>query len=361
MQFPPSYQSLPTQFLSASLNNTTNAYKFYWFWAILDVIDKRETKVISIDELSIRMISLAWYPLDYYKLSFGKQDSFKPLALAITKNINIENTSYSKDLHQQLEEHLNHKVLLGIKKEIKKLLNRWVAFRFIRPFFNSELQNIPDQKVNSMIKELSNENKGYAPYYFEDGKIIIDPLWYEYFSTNQNILRSFIKWHLLEFLQKHNPSVIGLSKKIEKPLIRNLIVAKKYWQSYLKENPTNCIYRNQALHPYEISLDHFVPWSYVVHDQLWNIVPTTKLTNSLKSDSLPNIDLFFNKFCDLQYDALMFHYRQNSDVLDDYYTITKCGNLSELTYNDFKEKLLLEITNNIRNAQNLGFVNQFQL
>ena len=32
---------------------------------------------------------------------------------------------------------------------------------------------------------------------------------------------------------------------------------------------------------------HFLPFSFVGHNQLWNLVPTTKSTNSSKSDSLP--------------------------------------------------------------------------
>ncbi|MBE5919975.1 MAG: hypothetical protein E7272_09045 [Pseudobutyrivibrio ruminis] len=25
----------------------------------------------------------------------------------------------------------------------------------------------------------------------------------------------------------------------------------------------------------DISIDHFVPWSYVAHDEMWNLNPTT--------------------------------------------------------------------------------------
>jgi hypothetical protein len=42
------------------------------------------------------------------------------------------------------------------------------------------------------------------------------------------------------------------------------------------------------LKPKDISLDHYVPWSFVVHDQLWNLIPTTKSVNSKKSDLLPS-------------------------------------------------------------------------
>ncbi|MDY5576621.1 MAG: HNH endonuclease domain-containing protein [Lachnospiraceae bacterium] len=36
----------------------------------------------------------------------------------------------------------------------------------------------------------------------------------------------------------------------------------------------------------DISIDHFVPWSYVAHDEMWNLNPTTKSINSSKRNNL---------------------------------------------------------------------------
>ena len=44
-----------------------------------------------------------------------------------------------------------------------------------------------------------------------------------------------------------------------------------------------------------ISIDHFVPWSYVAHDELWNLSPTTRSINSSKSNYLPDWDTYFPK------------------------------------------------------------------
>ena len=55
--------------------------------------------------------------------------------------------------------------------------------------------------------------------------------------------------------------------------------------------------------PEDLSLDHFVPWSYVAHDELWNLVPTTKAVNSSKSNDLPNWDIYFPKLCRVEYSA----------------------------------------------------------
>ncbi len=54
-------------------------YKYYWFLAILDHLNVKNERYFSFQQLTGGMLSYAWYPLDYYRLSFGKQDSFRTL------------------------------------------------------------------------------------------------------------------------------------------------------------------------------------------------------------------------------------------------------------------------------------------
>ena len=46
--------------------------------------------------------------------------------------------------------------------------------------------------------------------------------------------------------------------------------------------PVYEIYGKKPLDAKNISIDHFVPWSYVAHDELWNLTPTTRSINSTK-------------------------------------------------------------------------------
>ena len=80
----PYHNQLEIGKLSAVFGNTTNSYKFYWFLAILDSMKEKEDRLISLNELALRMVANVWYPLDYYKLSFGKQDSFKEIAKSVS-------------------------------------------------------------------------------------------------------------------------------------------------------------------------------------------------------------------------------------------------------------------------------------
>ena len=59
---------------STVFSSTTNSYKYYWWYAILQLIKENGTDRISFIDISFKMLSLVWYPINYYKISLGKQD-----------------------------------------------------------------------------------------------------------------------------------------------------------------------------------------------------------------------------------------------------------------------------------------------
>ena len=48
-------------------------------------------------------------------------------------------------------------------------------------------------------------------------------------------------------------------------------------------------------------MDHFIPWSFVMNDELWNLMPMDSSLNGIKSNRLPRWDVFFRKFAANQY------------------------------------------------------------
>ena len=50
-----------------------------------------------------------------------------------------------------------------------------------------------------------------------------------------------------------------------------------------------------------LSIDHFVPRSYISNDELWNLTPMSKSLNSNKNNRLPSWDDFFVPFAKYQY------------------------------------------------------------
>ena len=86
------------------------------------------------------------------------------------------------------------------------------------------------------------------------------------------------------------------------------------------------------MHKRHFSLDHFLPWRFVAHDLLWNIIPAPGDVNSTKSDNLPNIELYFNSFARLQYEALQAVASPRKEKpLEDYTLLFKQDAVAEST------------------------------
>lgn len=47
-----------------------------------------------------------------------------------------------------------------------------------------------------------------------------------------------------------------------------------------------CIYSGVPLDPERFALDHFLPWTFVGHDALWNLIPVLPEANSAKGNRL---------------------------------------------------------------------------
>ena len=80
---------LPVTRLSLVFKNTTATYKFYWFVALLDIVVKERKTKVSFWEIIAGMVAESWYPIHYFKLSFGKSDSLFDKSLEIQNAFQI--------------------------------------------------------------------------------------------------------------------------------------------------------------------------------------------------------------------------------------------------------------------------------
>lgn len=65
--------------------------------------------------------------------------------------------------------------------------------------------------------------------------------------------------------------------------------------------PIKEIYTGQNIPIDLLSLDHFVPRSYISNDELWNLTPMRRALNLSKSNRLPVWDEFFEPFARYQF------------------------------------------------------------
>jgi len=193
-------------------------------------------------------------------------------------------------------------------KNLDDALLKYVPFRINTSFFRQELRKLPDYLVNKTVIQLSNENfqtrKPLLGYTQNSLAVIVHPEWSEYFKINYAIIRGWVSWEWLEYMQRCNPSVPAISNKLFPPQHRESLSSQTlYWKSVLTHLQLHCIYSGELLLIDNLSLDHYLPWSFVTHDLLWNLIPTSREVNSSKSDNLPARD-YFDPFVMIQHSGL---------------------------------------------------------
>lgn len=61
------------------------------------------------------------------------------------------------------------------------------------------------------------------------------------------------------------------------------------------------VFTGQPVKKKKYDIDHFIPWSFVMNDELWNLMPMDASLNSSKSNRLPKWNPFFQNFAQNQY------------------------------------------------------------
>ncbi len=302
--------------LSQIFNNTTNSYKYLFFLSLLDILRRKhfDTSLpINFEEIIIEMLANAWYPHNYFKLSFGTTDhianKLDTLSLEITEPI-----LNFKDADKKL---LRKTIQLQNLEDINSFISRYVPFRLIRPFSAQETKGLVDIEVNPVLINLAKHQFDVKkPIYCFDSEylrdcraIIFHQDWVEYIAENYSIIRGWVSWEWLKYMQRCNPSVPNVVHKLFPLQQRESLNSQtKFWQLVLEHTDVRCIYSNIILTTDNISLDHYLPWSFVAHDQLWNLIPTIPSVNSSKSNNIPSVDKYFAKLVELQYVGLTVSY-----------------------------------------------------
>lgn len=174
------------------------------------------------------------------------------------------------------------------------------------------------------------------------------------------ILKEFTFWNLTLFLQKRNPNVPDLSSKLVKPVQRDsLLKQHRFWDTFIDINGSlKCIYTGTDLHMKMYDLDHFIPWSFVSHNLLWNLLPVDPWINASKSNGLPRLGIYLQPFAEAHKKVLKSAYynNPNNKLLEDYLVIyDSLYELVELSSEDFYSIYKKTFSPLVQIAENMGF------
>lgn len=361
----PNAPGLPVHHLAAAFNEVTNSYKFLWLLAILDEVEAGTDGLVPISHLLGRMIGTAWYPVNYFRLNFGKQDLLSRLVVDLLEQQNIPLDTRSARVSEIATDEINRSSQLG---RLLQALGGYVPFRFVRPFFSKSLRSVPDSQVNRRIRELAEIDYSSMEtpclYRFRtetQSSIEIHPLWVQYLRHHLAILRGYTLWHFLGYLQPKNPGVPSIATKLFEPKARSLSLARKFWGIvFAQRQSLRCIYSGQLMYGDEYSLDHFLPWRFVAHDNLWNIIPTPRSVNSAKGDRLPDFATYFDGLAQMQFNALqsVIANGNHNRLLEDYLFLLDADSIATMaaiSLDQFQKALNATVAPQLQIAINLGF------
>ena len=314
MQLPHS-DILDIAHFSRLFDNKSECYKLFWFQAIARKI-KEGQKTITFETLIDEMIADAWYMVLEYRLNLGPNDALERAVHRLGEISNMKSCE-KKDVVLEYVKTCKDKEVLAMKRT----LSYNVPYRLQAPFMESMKGKEWNRSGENLAKRINQEQR--LMYYFLqfsglNTQIQIQEEWADYIDRNYEIIQGWVELNLIQYLQKRNPSVPGIVDKLYPPKERNLEKVKKYWKMLVSIKPICEIYGENRLSENNLSIDHFVPWSYVAHDELWNLTPTTRSINSSKSNSLPDWNMYFPLLCKMEYLSyeLMWEYPEVHKAFD---------------------------------------------
>jgi hypothetical protein len=349
--------------------NTDTAYKFFWFLALLEktkAAPPRCDHPIEITAMDREMVAQAWPCRRLFKLWFGHQDRLQLL---------IDRLAHRSTLADNARLDEVQKAGRLLENQEVAILHDFVPYRFLTPWFRSALVGVKDHAKHALIQllaERSAHTPRPAPYRFDSvigrpSTIVIGAKWLTFLQSNHLPLKAFAQLSLARYFEVRNPGIPGIINKLERPGVRKLERAREFWDTVLERQPLYCVYSGEPIRP-GYDLDHFLPWSFVTHDLIWNLAPVPRPVNLRKSDAVPKLGLYLQPFVEQHYralvvlkEALQFSHGARCKALEavtvEYATLFKASEteLFELSEERYGEVLATEIHAQADLARRLSF------
>ena len=269
---------------------------------------------MDVSELVIRMVAAAWYPILYFRLSFGAMDSLRKIITELQWLTGLSMDSSEEEIVAALMARRDDREVW----KLMDVLTRNVPYRFLSPWITYQ--------SDKNVVERSHAYENGCLYAIQKTKeaffITLNPVWDKYLTDYYGVLTDFALWNLTLYLQVRNPNTPNIPNKLFRPVEReSLARQRRFWDSVIDLGGSfRCIYTGTPIAKGGYALYHFLPWSFLAHDQLWNLVPADSSVNSSKSDKLPPLERFLPRMAGEHREAIRLYLRsgRNQNMLDDF-------------------------------------------
>jgi len=252
-----------------------NTYKFALAKCILDQAKITKTTdyiILSYSEISEAFLKYYWIQECKYKIKQDFKTKSQPVVISIIQKacgVEYIPESYEKYFSKRLK--LKKKIIRDIEM---KCLNDVIP-RFQPSEYNLFYKHHHAVSKNgTKFNVVDDKNKNIKIY----SESVI------FFKKNYELLHKALILEWAKFLEKTNftPKLIA---KIENLGEHKRSSLNKY-KKILTRVDNECFYCNTDLKNEKIHIDHFIPWSYIFEDEIWNLVLSCSSCNLKKSDYL---------------------------------------------------------------------------
>ncbi|MCR5587693.1 MAG: HNH endonuclease [Lachnospiraceae bacterium] len=290
------------------MKNPSFCYKFYWLEAIVNLISEDVT-VTTFNDLIDEMISNAWYSVVEFHVNLSGlvegevKDGLERAVNELKRLCGLESNASKIEIKNAIKKYDDE--LKGFKEQLTNM----VPYRALAGFFDKfdEKPNWGSQKrLVHYIKQINQHT--ILPYTLGEStklnkEVYFDKDWISLIQDNTVSILGWIQYEKVKWLQNNNPEVPGLVYKLA-PLDEKMRKLKKVhdlWDSILEQRKIYNVFGKDSINPKKYDVDHFIPWSFVMNDELWNLMPIDKELNNNKKNKLPKWDPFFKKYAFNQY------------------------------------------------------------
>ena len=304
------YNSLNIESFSRMMKDPSYCYKFYWLEAIVQLISRgvRET---TFEEIIDEMICNAWYSVREFHIHLSGMQMDGQIRDGLERA--VLRLSVLSDLPANASKVEIKNAIKAYNRELKaskEQLTNMVPYRALAGFFPEKEKNIQWGSKTRMVTyiQMINRDVVLLPYTLGDSsklkkEVYFQPAWVEMIQDNTVSILGWVQYEKVKWLQNNNPEVPGLVYKLT-PMdekIRKLDKVRKLWEGILNVSEVKDVFTERSIIPKKYDVDHFIPWSFVMNDELWNLMPMDSSLNSSKSNRLPKWEPFFERFAANQY------------------------------------------------------------
>jgi len=253
----------------------SNTYKFALAKFLLDYAKSQKLKEqdyqITYNEIATKFLEYYWFQECKYKFKqdFNK-DKMPVVIRIIQKHCGIEYIADSYEKYFKNKQELQQQIISEIEKK---------CFDNVIPRFQPQEQHDYYQHFYTRAKD----GRGYKSS--SEKYIVLNHEAFKFFKEEYETLSKILVLEWAKFLEKTNftPRLISKIELMKDPKRSSLTKFRKV----LIEMNQECFYCATSLEDGDIHIDHFIPWSYIYEDELWNLVPACSRCNLIKSDALP--------------------------------------------------------------------------